>query len=159
MQVNFRKAVIPKEISKLRAFDRGVFPEADLFTKDEWMEYETYWMTVDRRTVGCCAFQRNVDFQEDLREDGHNPPQKGTLYIVTTGILERCQNSGLGKLLKTWEITYAKYHGFNRILTNCRKRNSRIIGLNRSLGFRVIRETEGYYTGPTDATIVMELEL
>ncbi len=40
MQVEFKKAVISDEIPELRAFDRKVFPRADLFTKKEWMQYD-----------------------------------------------------------------------------------------------------------------------
>ncbi len=116
-------------------------------------------MIVEGRTVGCCAFQPNVDFQEDVDEDDPNPPMTGSLYIATTGISPKFQGSGFGRLFKAWQIAYAKYHGFMRIVTNCRKRNIKIIGMNQSFGFRIIRETKGYYSGPFDATVVLELKL
>ena len=84
---------------------------------------------------------------------------KGSLYITTTGILPKFQRAGLGLLLKSWQIAYAKRHGFRRIVTNNRRRNAAIIGLNKRLGFRVIRISPGYYSGPPDATVVMELRL
>jgi ribosomal protein S18 acetylase RimI-like enzyme len=159
MQTEFKKAVIPDDIPRLRAFDRKVFPKADLFGTKEWREYESYWMTIAGVAVGCCAFQLNVDFQDDLRDDDINPPMKASLYITTTGILPTFQHSGFGRLLKCWQIAYAKHNGFNRIVTNTRKRNRAMISMNRKFGFRIIRTTPRYYSGPTDATVVMELSL
>jgi GNAT superfamily N-acetyltransferase len=159
MHVEFRRAVIPDEIPELLAFDRKIFPKADLFDEEDWMRDDTYWMLVDGTKIGCCAFQANRDFRDDIRKDRRNPSRKGSLYITTTGILRRFRGSGFGKLFKVWQITYAKLHGFNRIVTNCRMRNAPIIGLNQSLGFRLVRATPRYYTGPTDATVVMELKI
>jgi ribosomal protein S18 acetylase RimI-like enzyme len=159
MHVEFRKCVLPREIRALRAFDRKVFRKTDLFTSDEWNKYASYWMIVDRTAVGCCAFQLNVDFQEDIREDEENQYLKGSLYISTTGILPRFQHRGLGQLLKCWELTYAKYHAFTRIVTNTRKNNRRMISLNQKFGFQIIRTTRGYYFDPADSTVVMELKL
>jgi len=159
MHVEFLRAVLPHEIRKLRAFDRKVFPKADLFSAEEWKEYESYWMMVEATAVGCCALQPNVDFQDDIREDEVNPPMKGSLYIASTGILPISQGKGLGQILKCWQVAYAKYHGFNRIVTNTRKRNSRMISLNEKFGFKIIRTTPGYYFEPNDATVVMELKV
>ena len=156
METEFRRAVIPDDVRGLRAFDRQVFRKADLFSTEEWKTYESWWMVVQGVSVGCCAFEANVDFQEDIRADGTNPAMKGSLYISTTGILPRFRRSGLGRLFKSWQIAYARFHGFHRIVTNCRKRNTAIVDLNKSFGFRIIRTTPRYYSGPTDATVVME---
>jgi ribosomal protein S18 acetylase RimI-like enzyme len=159
MHVEFRKAVVRDEIPELLAFDRKVFPKADLFDEQQWMSDDSYWMLVDGAKIGCCAFQANRDFREDIRKDRRNPPRKGSLYITSTGILPRVQGRGFGKLFKVWQITYARVHGFDRLVTNCRMRNAAIIGLNQSLGYRFVRITPRYYSGPADATIVMELKL
>ncbi|MGD0579919.1 MAG: GNAT family N-acetyltransferase [Bryobacteraceae bacterium] len=159
MEIEFKRAVLSEDIRRLLAFDRKVFPRSDLFSAEEWKQYEPYWMIIDGTTAGCCAFQAHVDFQEDIREDGVNPQMKGSLYISTTGILPTYRGAGLGRLFKSWQIAYARYHGFHRIVTNARKRNARIIALNREFGFRILRTTPGYYSGPTDSTVVMELRL
>jgi ribosomal protein S18 acetylase RimI-like enzyme len=159
METEFKKAVVLEDMRKLRAFDRKVFPKADLFSVEDWKEYEPYWMIIDGGTVGCCAFEAHVDFQEDIREDEVNPRMKGSLYISTTGILPEYQRGGLGRLFKCWQVAYARYHGFHRIVTNTRKRNVRMIALNKEFGFRILRTTPGYYCGPTDSTVVMELRL
>ncbi len=159
MKTKFKKAVIPGDIRRLKAFDRRLFPKADLFTTKQWKTDESWWMIIDGKRVGCCAFHPNADFQEDIRKDHLNPPMKGSLYITTTGILPKFQETGLGQLLKSWQIAYAKRHGFRRIVTNNRRGNAAIIRLNKKFGFRVIRTTPGYYSGPPDATVVMELRL
>lgn len=159
MRVEFKRAMAPREIPKLMALDRRIFPKADLFRAEDWRRYEAYWMKVDGKVAGCCAFELNVDFQEDLREDGVNPAMEGSLWIATTGILPRLQGRGLGTLMKSWEIAFARYHGFRRIVTNVRSRNRAMLAVNRRFGFKVLRKTPDYYWGPGDATVVMELVL
>jgi ribosomal protein S18 acetylase RimI-like enzyme len=157
MRTEFTRAVLPGEIRTLMAFDRKVFPRSDLFDAAAWKTYESYWMFVDGVKVGCCAFEKHVDFQEDV--GGVNIPRKGSLYISSTGILPEFQSQGFGALLKCWEIAYARRHGFTRIVANTRKRNRPMIRLNRKFGFRVIRATPRYYSDPSDSTVVMELLL
>jgi ribosomal protein S18 acetylase RimI-like enzyme len=159
MTTIFRKAIVPDEIRSLLAFDSKVFPKADRFSKAEWEYFESYWMIVDDIKVGCCAFEKHVDFREDISEHGLNPPLPGSLYISTTGILPRFQGMGFGQTLKCWEISFARYHRFTRIVTNTRKRNVAMIRLNQKFGFKIIRTTPGYYTHPPDTTVVLELRL
>jgi ribosomal protein S18 acetylase RimI-like enzyme len=163
MEVEFKSAVLPADLRRLRAFDRKTFPPSDLFSIEDWKEYESYWMIIDGTTVGCCAFQKHVDFQEDIRPKatgcGLNPRMQGSLYISTTGILPKYQGAGLGSLFKSWQIAYARRNGFHRIVTNTRSRNARMIALNRKFGFRILRTTPGYYRDPTDSTVVMELRV
>jgi ribosomal protein S18 acetylase RimI-like enzyme len=159
MRTVFRQAAIPGEIRSLMAFDRKIFVPSDLFDRAAWETYDSYWMIVDGIKVGCCAFERHVDFQEDISEEGVNRRRQGSLYISSTGILPRFQRQGFGALLKSWEIAYARRNGFTRIVTNTRKRNLAIIRLNRRFGFRPIRTTPRYYSDPADATVVMELWL
>lgn len=78
---------------------------------------------------------------------------------MSTGILPEARGLGFGRLLKCWQITYARRHRFSRIVTNTRKHNHAMIGLNRSFGFRTIRTTPHYYQDPDEATVVMELRL
>jgi GNAT superfamily N-acetyltransferase len=158
LRTEFRKALIPQDLRSLTAFDRKVFP-SDHFPTSEWRRYQSWWLIIDGRKVGCCAFEPHVDFQEDLRRDGVNPKMRGSLYIASTGILPRFQGQGLGQLLKYWQIAWAKRNGFTRLVTNTRKHNSTMIALNRKVGFRTIRTTPGYYAAPADATVVMELRL
>ena len=158
MKTEFRKAVLPEELRSLSAFDRKVFP-SDHFPAAYWRVCESYWMLVDDRKVGCSAFEEHVDFEQDRRADEVNPRRENCLYISSTGILPSEQGRGFGQLLKCWQLTYARSHGFTRIVTNTRKRNTAMIALNKKFGFRTIRTTAGYYAEPTDSTVVMELSL
>lgn len=156
MQIEIRKAVLPDELRSLLLFDRKVFPQ-DYFGPEEWQRYKSYWLLLGRRKIGCCAFEANVDFTEDLRLP--NPRRTGSLYISTTGILPAYQGIGFGRLLKAWQIAYARHQGFIRVVTNTRKSNKSMITLNKSFGFRAMRTTPGYYSDPSEATVVMELLL
>jgi ribosomal protein S18 acetylase RimI-like enzyme len=158
MKTEFRRALLPGEIRSLVAFDHKIFP-SDYFPAAQWKHFIAYLMLIEGKRVGCCAFWEHVDFQEDVREDGVNPRQEGTLYIVSTGIATRFQQMGFGQMLKSWQLVYARYHGFRRIVTNARKRNSPIIRLNQKFHFQIVRTTPRYYVNPSDATVVMELLL
>jgi ribosomal protein S18 acetylase RimI-like enzyme len=156
MRTEFRKATIPQELRSLLAFDRKIFPPADRFDAAYWRECESYWLSAGNTKVGCCAFEKNVDFHDPA---GVAPRREGSLYISTTGILPRFQNRGFGALLKSWEIAFARYHGFNRVITNCRKSNIRMIALNRQFGFRIVRTIPRYYMEPPESAVLMELLL
>jgi ribosomal protein S18 acetylase RimI-like enzyme len=158
MTSEFRKAVLPDELRRLVTFDHKVFRKADWFTKSDWVRYQSYWMIVDSVTVGCCGFEHHVDFRED-QEIG-NPPLRDSLYISTTGVLPRFQGKGFGRLLKAWQLVYARHHGFTRIVTNHRASNRNMIELNRKFGFKIIRRQKAiHYEDPEEPTVVMELKL
>jgi ribosomal protein S18 acetylase RimI-like enzyme len=158
MTTEFRRAVLPDELKRLVAFDHKVFRKADWFTKSDWNRCESYWMIVDGVVVGCCGFQHHADFQDGSELE--NPPRRGSLFISTTGVLPRFQSKGFGRLLKSWQIAYARHHGFTRIVTNHRASNRQMIELNRKFGFRIIRRRKAvYYEGPEEPTVVMELKL
>ena len=149
LRTEFIRAELPRDLRALIAFDRRVFP-SDHFGAADWKRYEAYWLVVDRRRIGCCAFEKNVDSDENKR--------KGSVYISTTGILPAYQGMGFGTLMKAWQIAWARRHGFRRIVTNTRKRNAAMIALNRKFGFRVVRTIPGYYDDPPDSALVMEFD-
>ena len=141
MNIAFRKAVLPADLRALVAFDRTVFAAADRFDAEYWREIESWCMMVGRARAGCCAFERRGK----------------TLYLSTTGLLPRFQGRGLGAVLKSWEIAYARYHGYRRVTTHCRTSNTRMIALNSQFGFKTRRTERGYYADG-DA-VLMELIL
>jgi ribosomal protein S18 acetylase RimI-like enzyme len=153
MKVEFKRVNVPDEIEALCEFDRKAFASfpADLFDPEEWAEYESYWMTVDGNTVGCSAFVHDVDYDEQ--------PRPKCLYIMSTGVLPEFQGRGLGAQQKQWQIEYARERGFEIIVTNMRESNTRIIRLNKKLGFTTRELVPGYYSDPEEAAIVMELRL
>jgi ribosomal protein S18 acetylase RimI-like enzyme len=155
MKTEFRKAILPKDLNRLVAFDHKVFTKADWFRKSDWGNCESYWMIVDGATVGCCGFEHSKDFQEK-----QNSLLRNSLYISTSGILPRFQRKGIGRLLKSWQIAYARRYGFDRIITNHRASNRGIIELNKKFGFKIVRRcTVIYYDDPPESMVVMELKL
>jgi ribosomal protein S18 acetylase RimI-like enzyme len=159
MITTFRKAILPREIKSLIIFDHKAFADykADWFRAEDWAKCESWWLIVGGVKAGCCGFERNRNFDE--RRDADVYRKAGSLYIATTGILPHFRGQGFGDLMKRWQISYARYHGFDRIVTNTRQGNVRMLGLNRKHGFRVVRTTPGYYDHPAEPVVVMELQL
>ena len=122
MELTFQRAEVEKELRRLRDFDRRGFPAGDLFPSSYWRECEVWWLVAEGKRVGCCAFQ-----WEDRR-----------LAIASTGILPAWQGLGLGRVMKAWQISYARRNGAVRIVTETRASNERMIRLNRSFGFRIV---------------------
>ncbi|MFN0104150.1 MAG: N-acetyltransferase family protein [Bryobacteraceae bacterium] len=144
MELEFRLVEVEKELRRLRDFDRRVFPAADLFPASYWRECEVYWMVVDGRRVGCCALQAEAN---------------GVLAISSSGILPAWQGMGLGRVMKAWQVAYARGHGFRRMVTTTRAGNERMIQLNEAFGFRIVGTVAGYYVDPEEAGVEMELAL
>jgi ribosomal protein S18 acetylase RimI-like enzyme len=159
MHAEFRAADSAKEIRALMAFDRKVFSPSDRFDSQTWRECHAFWLLVRGKRVGCCAFAENVDFTEDQSADGTNVPAPGSLYIMTTGILQEHRGKGLGSLMKAWQISYARCHGFAKLVTNMRQSNTAVIALNKKYGFKRKRISPRYYQDPDEPTIVMERRL
>jgi ribosomal-protein-alanine N-acetyltransferase len=142
VNTEFRRAVLPDELRSLTAFDRKVFP-TDYFPPSEWKQYESYWLLLDGRKIGCCAFEKQGEI----------------LYIATTGILPAFQRKGFGQLMKAWQIAWARQQGFRRLITNSRKSNEAMIALNKKFGFRKVHIVPNYYENPKEQAIVMDLKL
>ena len=151
--VEFKKVIVPDEIDALCEFDRKAFHAypSDIYTPEDWQECESYWLIVDGKTVGCTAFEHNMDYDEQ------NCP--GYLYISSTGVSPEFQGQGFGDMQKKWQIEYAKRNGFTRIVTNMRQSNERIIRLNEKFGFKQRKIDPHYYEDPDEAAVVMELDL
>jgi GNAT superfamily N-acetyltransferase len=151
--VSFEKVIAPKGVPDLIEFDKKIFHAypSDIFTKKEWLEFESYWMVVDGKKIGCSGFKANFDYDDSRRP--------GCLFIATTGILQEMQGHGLGRMQKKWQIDYARQNGFKMIATNMRQSNHPIIGLNNELGFQIRKVDKTYYSKPQEAAIVMDLNL
>ena len=114
-KIEFKKVNVAEEIDALCELDRKIFHAfpADLFTPEEWAEFESYWMIVDGKIVGCSAFIRDTDYDDEARP--------GCLHIMSTGILPEFRRRGLGMKQKQWQIEFAKQQGFRAIVTNTRE--------------------------------------
>jgi ribosomal protein S18 acetylase RimI-like enzyme len=158
VHTEFRLADTRRELKSLVAFDRKVFSAADSFEPHMWRNYMAFWMLVQGKKIGCCAFEENVDFSEDSSNEETNAPLRRSLYIATTGILRDYQGKGFGSLMKAWQISYARHYGFTRLVTNMRKSNASIIGLSKKYGFKRLRIVSRYYSDG-EAALVMERRL
>jgi|SRR5579883_1057881 len=154
MRTEFRQTEPEREWRSLMAFDRRIFPPGDCFSGSWWRSLESYWLLVNGKKAGCCAFERHTGFGE-----ADCTPEPGTLYIASTGIAQEWQGRGLGRLMKAWQLCFAQEHGFRRVVTNIRRKNRAMYHLNVEFGFRVVSTLPGYYLDPPDATIVMERKL
>ncbi|MGB8540951.1 MAG: GNAT family N-acetyltransferase [Candidatus Acidiferrales bacterium] len=145
--------MLPEELELLLDVDRRIFSAfpADLFSPEEWAEFESYWMIVDGTIVGCSAFLRDTDFDVE--------PRPGCLHIMTTGVLPEFRRRGYGAKQKQWQIEFAKQQGFQVIVTNTRESNLAMIHLNLKMGFRIRASAPHFYFEPDEAAIVMELPL
>jgi ribosomal protein S18 acetylase RimI-like enzyme len=152
VRVEFAPAVLPDDLRRLMAFDRRVFPKADLFDADYWRQCESWWLLVEGVRAGCCALERNTD----LTATGERT-RPGCAYVATTGILPRFQGRGLGRLMKDWQIAWAMHNALRRLVGVTRKSNKAMIRLNRSCGFREVRTIPDYYAD--EAGIVMAIKL
>jgi GNAT superfamily N-acetyltransferase len=153
LPIEFSKASVPQETDALCEFDKivfGAYP-SDLFDKEDWAEYDSYWMTLDGKRIGCSAFAYDIDFD--------NTPRPNCLYIASTGILPEYQGQGFGSKQKQWQIDFARRHHCKTIVTNMRQSNVRVIRLNAKFGFTQRETSPGYYSDPDEAAVVMELRM
>ena len=148
MQIHFRPALIPADLRSLILFDRKAFHQfpGDWFDAAMWRHFQSWWLLLGARKIGCCAFEPHV-------------PSRRALYIASTAILPAFRGQGFGSLLKSWQIAYARHHGFTRLVTHTRASNRALIALNEKFGFKKIRRLAGYYGNPPEPAIVMELKL
>jgi ribosomal protein S18 acetylase RimI-like enzyme len=152
-RVEFRRVIVPDELELLFDIDRRIFSAfpADLFSAEEWAEFESYWMIVDGTIVGCSAFLRDTDFDIE--------PRPGCVHIMTTGVLPEFRRRGYGAKQKQWQIEFAKQQGFEVIVTNTRASNVAMIELNLRMGFQIRGSAPHFYFEPDETAIVMELPL
>ncbi|NPA32093.1 MAG: ribosomal protein S18-alanine N-acetyltransferase, partial [Aquificae bacterium] len=77
--------------------------------------------------------------------------------VMSFALDEDFRGKGLGRFLLSSAIRELRGR-VRRVILDVRKTNVRAINLYRSLGFRVVREREGYYSDGENA-LLMELEL
>jgi GNAT superfamily N-acetyltransferase len=152
-RIEFRRVIAADEMDALCELDRKIFHKypADLFTPEEWAGFESYWMIADGKTIGCSAFIRDSDYDDE--------PRPGCLHIMSTGVLPEFRRRGFGTKQKQWQIEFAKQQGFQVIVTNTRESNVAMLQLNLKLGFVIREVAPHFYYEPDEPAIVMELQL
>jgi ribosomal protein S18 acetylase RimI-like enzyme len=151
MDLEFRKAVLPDELTDLVAFDAEMFSNpGDYMGPDVWINVEAYWMLADKVKVGCCALEHSLDYDD--------APKEGYLYIASIAIVADRRIQGLGTRFTEWQIEYGRRRGFSTIVANTRESNLAMKGLYKKLGFKVRCITD-YYDEPEERTVVFDLVL
>lgn len=148
------------ELKKLAKLDLRMFNMEDAFGVDDWRECDDgaiFWVLFRGRRIGSIAFGLNVEVGDSFKEE--ETPSPGSLYLVSTALIPRYQGRGIGTFLKSWEIQWARKHGFDRICTNCRASNAGSLRLNKKFGFRVTGRKPRYYKKPVEDAIVLKLRL
>lgn len=152
-----RIAIIPTDdVQLLSELDKRMFNDYDAFEPEDFLDYACFLVQIDGEFIGSVVLQDN--FTVGTGFDGKETAELGTLYIVSTGIIPQYQGRGIGKIVKAWEVGYARGRGFKRVVTNVRQNNQRAINLNNRFGFVSTRTIPNYYDDGENS-IVMELAL
>jgi ribosomal protein S18 acetylase RimI-like enzyme len=151
MGFEFKKAILPRELPDVLAFDARVFTQTgDIWDRDDWVEHEVYWMLVNGVRVGCCALQGDVDY------DGE--PKTDSLLIASVGISPERRNEGLGTRFTAWQIEHARKRGYATIVATTRESNAAMIAVYEKLGF-IVRCMTDYYEEPKERAVVFDRSL
>lgn len=154
MKVEVRRAR-PDEMYLLCEMDTKIFGDDAFDSPELWEGLEVFLIVVDEKIVGSNALRHHSGVSESI--EAEYTFCFGSLYIVTTGILPEWQGKGIGKIVKAWQVDYAREHGFCRIVTNARVSNHRSIELNKKFGFRIMGTISKYYEYPMEDAIILEL--
>src|SRR5260370_33959828 len=99
MVIEFRKAIIPDEIPALLDFDKKAFHAhpAALSSVEEWTKWESYWMIVGGKTIGCLAMETD---------------NRNELWTASTGMLPEYRRNAFGDTMKRWPTHHARSRQF-----------------------------------------------
>ena len=154
MKIDIRR-VRPDEMGLLCELDVKIFGDDGFDTPELWDGLEMFFIVADDSIVGSTALRHHGDMSDDSAVE--YPYLKGSLYIVSTGVLPKWQGKGLGKIVKAWQIDYVRQNGFTRIVTNARVSNFRSIELNKKFGLKTVRTIAGYYENPNEDAVILDL--
>ncbi len=159
VEVGIVKADLETERDDLIDFDKQIFPDESWIDclEQEWFQdiLEAWWVFVGDVRAGCVVFVRGIN----VNKAGFSIRNKRYLWIASTGLLPEFRGRGIGKTLKAWQIAYAREEGFQKLVTQCRVSNARMIGINKRFGFQERRIYPGSYQNPEEDGVVMELKL
>ncbi len=159
MDISIIRASVPKDARALALFDRKTFAKKeDWASPSYYLEHElrSFWLLRNGKRIGACCLEHQATFSPV--QDVLSRRALGVLYITSTAILPKFQKIGFGALFKSWQIAYARSHGFLKIITNARKSNLASIHLNLKFGFVIVGESKHCY--PNGETgIIMELNI
>lgn len=152
-ELEIKKAILPRDLKILERLDRLSFPDyQDQIYKESWEKYQNYIIFVNKKPVGYRSVQPHTGLY-DYATDTHEK-KRGALHLTSVGIIPLFRRKGLGQLLLTWAIVYAKLGKFKSMNATCRKSNTPITSLFKKMGFKIICEIKNFY--PDGETAVVE---
>ncbi len=153
MEIEIKKAVLPRDLRILERLDRLSFPDyQDLIYKESWKKYQNFVVCVGKKPVGYVSLQPHTGIYNYV-SDTHER-KLGALHFTAIGIIPRYRKFGLGGLLVMLVIAYARLGKFKSINATSRKSNKPIIALVKKMGFKITREIKNFY--PDGETAVAE---
>ncbi|MBU6414711.1 GNAT family N-acetyltransferase [Patescibacteria group bacterium] len=152
-ELEIKKAKLPRDLKILEQLDTLSFPEyQDQIYKESWEKYQNYIVFVNKKPVGYRSVQPHTGLY-DYATDTHEKKREA-LHLTSVGIIPRFRRKGLGTLLITWAIAYARLGKFESMNATCRKSNKPIIALLKKTGFKITSEIKNFY--PDGETAVVE---
>ena len=143
-----------KNVELLVRLDAEIFLRSDRFSTTDWRKcgLQVYLLRVGRRIVGTVALEHNRDGETYGQVPGH-------IYLASIGIRPAWQGKGLGLILMSWVISYAKLGGFNKIRSHIRPSNRPSSRLHLRFGFKVLKTVPFLYLDPREEGLLLENNL
>jgi ribosomal-protein-alanine N-acetyltransferase len=79
--------------------------------------------------------------------------------ILNLAVAAGARRHGAGRALARTMVAWLEGQGVRRVFLEVRRSNAPAIALYQALGFRITGTRRGYYAGPREDALVMELEL
>lgn len=152
MDVEIRAATGAGTDVRMAEIDAVLYPPSEAFRPEDFEHLLCFWLYVNGELAGSTQMGEHKD--RSTRE-GYQP-MPANLYVAGTQILPLMQGKGLGKIVKAWQISYARMNGFERITTNCRASNRRMLAINHLFGFEMFDRLNGYYLDPEEPGVRLE---
>lgn len=103
---------------------------------DDWQRFFVGHPEQRREAIFLALDRDEIVGQTWLRET-----PGGAVHTVFTGVAARHEGTGVAAALKLWSLAYARARGARTALTNNLSTNTRILALNRALGYEPLPGT------------------
>ncbi len=153
MNLEISRADPRKDALLLLQLDRKTFSEADAFKNASiWIGLQCFFLRHNDKPIASFALALDRDHRWKFDRKIQAPQ---SIFIVTTGILPEYQNMKLGRLIKEFQIVYARLNNFKKIESTARASNVRIISLNKKFGFEKTLVIPKFYKNPEEDMVVL----
>lgn len=149
--IEIKRAVLPRDLKILERLDRLSFPhlQAQIY-KEDWKKYQNFIIFVRRKSVGYVSVQPHIGL---YNKKGVQERRRGSLHATVLGVIPSYRGKGIGELLTTFVIVYARIGGFQSVNATSRQSNQPIISLVKKMGFRITKKIKKYYDDGETAVV------